>query len=251
MIPKVIHYCWFGKQPLPKSVKANIDSWKKNCPDYTIVQWNEDNFDVNKYCFTKEAYEKKQWAFVSDVARLDIIYNNGGIYLDTDVELIKSLDSVLNTQAYFACEDRFSVATGLGFGAIKYNQFVLSNLKEYCNRHFVNSDGSLNKVLCVDITTHLLFERGFKANNAKQKLNGITIYPSSYFCPIRLGHRNDKVKINTISIHHYNASWKKASNKKTKNNGVIVLKKYIKYYVDSLFGYGIYNKIKYFIKHRE
>lgn len=242
MIPKVIHYCWFGKQPLPKSVKANIDSWKKNCPDYTIVQWNEDNFDVDKYSFTREAYNNRQWAFVSDVARLDIIYNHGGIYLDTDVELLKSLDSVLDTQAYFACEDRFSVNTGLGFGAVKHNQFVLSNLQEYQNKHFVNLDGTLDKVICVDITSHLLFKMGFKANGKKQKIDGLIIYPKSYFCPIRFGSQRERIEDNTISIHHYDATWKETTKKE--NETISFIKKYVKYYIDSLLGYGTYNRIK-------
>lgn len=244
MIPKVINYCWFGGGPLPGSVKLNIDSWKKFCPDYKIIQWNEKNFDVNKYCFAREAYEKKKWAFVSDVARLDIIYKHGGIYLDTDVELIKSLDPVLNAQSYFACEDRFSVNTGLGFGSVKKNEFILSNLKEYKNKHFINSDGSLNKILCVDVTTHLLSLMGFKANESKQIINGMVIYPSSYFCPIQLGHRNNKVSSNTISIHHYSASWKEASDNIKGSDRMIILKKYIKHYVDYICGYGTYNKFK-------
>ena len=124
MIPKVIHYCWFGRNPKPELVQNCIASWKKYCPDYEIVEWNEDNFDVNYCKFTEEAYKAKKWAFVSDVARLVAVYENGGIYLDTDVELKQSLDSLLQYDVWFVRENEVSIATGLGFGAVKQSALV-------------------------------------------------------------------------------------------------------------------------------
>ncbi|WEV70711.1 glycosyltransferase [Lactobacillus sp. ESL0785] len=248
MIPKVINYCWFGKASLPPQVQRCINSWQKYCPDYTIIQWNESNFDVNKYSFTKEAYERQQWAFVSDVARLDIIYHYGGIYLDTDVELIKSLDSVLAAEAYFGCEDRFTVNTGGGFGGVKGNKFILANLNEYQRLHFINQDGTFNQVLCTDITTHLLAKSGFKFNGSKQKIGNVIIYPSSYFCPVNFWRQKLVIKPNTISIHHYAASWKDEKNKSKSSGKVLGIKKYLKHYIDFLWGYGTYNSLKRLIK---
>lgn len=248
MIPKVIHYCWFGKQPLPKSVKANIDSWKKNCPDYTIVQWNEDNFDVNKYSFTKEAYDNKQWAFVSDVARLDIIYNHGGIYFDTDVKMLRNISSVLSCACFLSREDRFFVNTGIGFGSIKYNQFILENLMQYHNKHFVNKNGSFNKITCVDVTTNLLYEMGLRPSNKICVIGGIKIYPSSYFCPIKYGSNSRKISKTAFTIHNYTASWKNEDDKEKNNYISITVKKYIKYYLDRFGGFGTYNRIKKIIK---
>lgn len=131
MIPKKIHYCWFGKNPLPNEVKKCIESWKLFCPDYEIIEWNEENYDVFKIDYMAEAYKAEKYAFVSDYARLDIIYNNGGIYLDTDVELIRPLDDLLHHSCYLGMELPGRVATGLGFGAVKGNNFLYENMKYY------------------------------------------------------------------------------------------------------------------------
>ena len=137
MIPKIINYCWFGKNPLPTSVKKCINSWKKYCPDYKIIQWDETNFDVKSNMFVKEAYEAKAWAFVSDYARLKVKYENGGIYFDTDVELVKNLDFLLKNSAYIGIQQsEYLCNTGLGFGAekgillLKSNAFVNKNNKK-------------------------------------------------------------------------------------------------------------------------
>lgn len=136
MIPKVIHYCWFGHNEKPELVKRCIESWKKYCPDYEIKEWNENNFDVNLCDYTKQAYYEGKWAFVSDVARLWIVYNEGGIYLDTDVELHNTLDELLNYSCWFACDDIRYINTGLGFGGEKNHQLVGSILKDYYNKIF-------------------------------------------------------------------------------------------------------------------
>lgn len=135
MIPKIIHYCWFGKNEKSTLLLNCIKSWQKYCPDYEIIEWNESNFDVNFSQYTSEAYNSKKWAFLSDVARLWAVYNFGGIYLDTDVELNNSLDSLLSYNAWFASEDVKSVNTGMGFGAQKHNTLVYNLLKDYDNAH--------------------------------------------------------------------------------------------------------------------
>ncbi|MFL2030194.1 glycosyltransferase family 32 protein [Loigolactobacillus zhaoyuanensis] len=247
MIPKVINYCWFGKKPLDSKTIKNIQSWKKYCPDYKIIQWNESNFDIKKYRFTFEAYKKQQWAFVSDVARLDIIYNNGGFYLDTDVELISSLDDFTKNKVFLAREDRLTVNTGIGFGAEINNEFVLHNLQEYQDERFINDDGTLNRILCVDITTHLLNLLKIKPSNKIQKINEITVYPREYFCPIRIGSGRIVITDNTVSIHHYDASWKSKEDSSSKNY-LIPIKKMIKFYTDRLLGFGTYNHIKQLLK---
>ena len=136
MIPKIIHYCWFGRGEKPELLKHCIESWKKYCPDYEIKEWNEENFDVNMFQYTSEAYKMKKYAFVSDVARVWIVYNYGGIYLDTDVELKQSLDDFLKYDGWFASDSIKFVATGLGFGGIKGNKIVKAILDDYEDRAF-------------------------------------------------------------------------------------------------------------------
>ena len=131
MIPKVIHYCWFGGNPKSETIMACIDSWHRYCPDYKIIEWNEDNFDVNILPYIKDAYEDKKWAFVSDYARLFIIYNNGGIYLDTDVLLHRSLDELLQYDCWLASDDVRYINTGLGFGAIYKHPLIGAAMEEY------------------------------------------------------------------------------------------------------------------------
>lgn len=137
MIPKVIHYCWFGGNPLPYEVKKCIKSWEKMCPDYEIKQWNESNFDISDNTFARVAYENKAWAFVSDYARLKIVFDYGGIYLDTDVELLKSLDHLLDNKCYIGIQQAQSLCqTGLGFGAEKNSYIVEKMLEKYSNIEF-------------------------------------------------------------------------------------------------------------------
>lgn len=117
MIPKKIHYCWFGMGEKPELAKKCIQSWKKYCPDYEIIEWNEDNFDIDQYPYLRWCYDNKKWAFLSDFARLLVVYQNGGIYFDTDVELIKTPDELLGCNAFFGFENDKNIATGLGFRA--------------------------------------------------------------------------------------------------------------------------------------
>lgn len=136
MIPKVIHYCWFGHNEKPELVKRCIESWKKYLPDYEIKEWNEENFDINLCDYVRQAYDEGKWAFVSDVARLWIIYNEGGIYLDTDVELHKNLDELLDYSCWFGCDDIRYINTGLGFGANKKQWLIGKILEDYYDKKF-------------------------------------------------------------------------------------------------------------------
>lgn len=209
MIPKKIHYCWFGRNPKPELMQRCIASWKKYCPDYEIVEWNEDNFDITQNDYAREAYEAKKWAFVTDYARLWIVYNHGGIYLDTDVELIKPLDDLLNLPAFFGFEDMQNVNTGLGFGAEQGNAVVARMLEDYADIHFVKEDGSIDKLPCPVRNTkaiaHLL-PRQYAGCSIVETVNAV-FYPPEYFCPLDPGGVNLQETGNTYSIHWFSASW--------------------------------------------
>lgn len=228
-IPKKIHYCWFGGKELPDQVKQCIESWKVCCPDYEIIRWNESNFDYQKYAFTKEAYDAKKWAFVSDVARLDIIYNYGGIYLDTDVELLTSLDRFLDNAAFMGFEQGRKVNTGLGFGAEKGNPVIKSNLDMYNEVRFAAENGSIDEIACPIITTSVLEQIGLERKDMFQQLEGITIYPTSVFCPMLFSDGTAEIKEDTVSIHHYAASWTTAAEKRKMQKRVDIYTKYGKY----------------------
>ncbi|MEG0034374.1 MAG: glycosyltransferase [Bacilli bacterium] len=214
MIPKIIHYCWFGKNEIPEKDKKCIASWKKYCPDYQIIEWNEDNYDVSKCEYMKEAYSKKYWGFVPDYARLDIIYQFGGIYLDTDVELIKSFDSLLENRVYVGVEKNGKVALGLGFGAEPNNLIIKKLLDTYEKLNFSNEDGSVNLVASPTYITKTLEEIGYKIGDKDQKIGELQIYPSQYLSPMCFETGRINITDNTYSIHWYNASWMSIEEKK-------------------------------------
>ena len=208
MIPKVIHYCWFGGNPLPELAQKCISSWKMHCPDYEIKEWNESNFDLNCCDFVKEAYESKKWAFVSDYARLKIIYDQGGIYLDTDVELVKSLDELLNVRCYLGAETSGYIATGLGFGAEKGNCIIQEMIQEYTERHFKLNDRIYDIEPCPIKNTKPLLKHGYRFNDSYiWKNENVTVFPPEYFCPLNYETGKTNITKNTYSIHLYNASW--------------------------------------------
>lgn len=212
-IPKKISYCWFGKNPLPDKVVKCIESWKKHCPDYEIIRWDESNYDVNKIPFIRDAYKEKKWAFVSDYARLDIVNEIGGIYLDTDVELVKNIDFMLDQEAFFAVEKgNYNVATGLGFGAEPNNIHVRKQMEVYENSSFYKDDGTLNLKACPVISTEYFEKIGFEKKDNIQKFDGCTIYPSDFFCPMDF-EGNMKMTDNTVGIHWYDATWLDKSDK--------------------------------------
>ena len=205
MIPKIIHYCWFGGNELSELAERCIESWKRYCPDYKIIEWNESNFDLDCCDFVKEAYQAKKWAFVSDYARLKIIYDYGGIYLDTDVELIKTLDSLLKERCYFGEETTGAVNTGLGFGAEKHNDIVQLLLKEYDGYHFTLADGTYDMEPCPTKNTRPLKDIW--------KCDEFVVFPPEFFCPIDYATKIKTITTNTISIHLFNASWQNAFDK--------------------------------------
>lgn len=208
MIPKIIHYCWFGGNPLPMDVKQCIESWKKMCPDYEIKRWDESNFDVNAHPFTKAAYEAKAWAFVSDYARLKVVYDNGGIYLDTDVELLKNLDFLREYQCYIGVQQAGHLCTtGLGFGATKSNPVVQRMLGKY--DQIVFSEEKKAEFACPYLNNEAMEEIGYSYNeDSPVDLNGTLVLPPKYLDPIAPGEGMKFLCCEgTVSIHHYSASW--------------------------------------------
>ena len=216
MIPKTIHYCWFGGNPLPELAQKCIASWRKFLPDYEIKEWNEENFDVNIIPYIAEAYEAKKYAFVSDYARFWILYHHGGLYFDTDVEIVKSMDDIIARGPFMGCENSpqagkgattLGVAPGLGLGVNPGLGLYLELLDMYSTLHFKNSDGSNNTMTIVKYTTELLVTHGLQNVEGIQLIAGVYIYPKEYFCP--KDYRTGEMRItgNTVAIHHFAESW--------------------------------------------
>lgn len=205
-IPKIIHYCWFGGNPLPEDAKKYIESWKKYCPDYEIIEWNEENFDVNCNDYVKEAYNAKKWAFVSDYARLYALVNYGGIYMDTDVEVIKSLDSFLKHDAFSGFETDTSIPTGI-MGCKKNFELFKEFLDYYNDKHFLLENGEYNLVTNVATMTKICEKYNLNKNNEYQEIKGFVLYPKDYFCP--KDHETGVINLteNTFTIHHFAGSW--------------------------------------------
>lgn len=240
MIPKIIHYCWFGKKPLPKLAKKCLRSWKKHCPDFSFLLWNEENFDVNVNLFVKQSYEVGNYAFVSDFVRLYVVYQYGGIYLDTDVQLIKSVNSLLDYDAFFGFEGvypngEYYVATGLGFGSICRHPLLKMLINDYEKRNVVSKDGVLVETrACPIINRDIFMKYGFVMNGKTQIIDNTILLDQSYLCPIMFNNTVKLIKKNTISIHYYAATWvEQSENKKrvirNRNNK-------IKHYIEKIFG---------------
>lgn len=208
MIPKKIHYCWFGGNPLPKDVQKYIDTWKKFCPDYEIKEWNEQNFDIHLNRYVEEAYQQKKWAFVSDVARIYALYAEGGIYMDTDVEVVKNLDTLLNNQGFLGFEGTQWIATNI-VGFEPKHGLLEQFLDSYNHRIFVKSDGSLDQTTNVEEITKLLVDKySLQLNGIKQILpEGIVIYPTDYFSPYDYIQGKLNRTSNTYSIHWFSQTW--------------------------------------------
>ena len=216
MIPKKIHYCWFGGNPLPEKDQKCIESWGKFCPDYEIIRWDESNYDVTKNPYMKEAYDAKKWGFVPDYARLDIIYNEGGIYLDTDVELVKNLDLLLKNDAFMGFEDGEHVSPGLCIAAVPHHQTIRKLMGIYSERHFLKEDGTLDLTPSPIMNTDMLVSFGLIKNNQIQVVADITIFPKDYFCPKDYQTGKLNVTENTYGIHWFNASWQSPHQKRMK-----------------------------------
>ena len=207
MIPKTIHYCWFGGNPLPEDAQKCIASWKKYCPDYEIKEWNETNFDINYMPFVKQAYESGKFAFVSDIARLIALYNEGGVYMDTDVELLKPLDELLENTAYIGFENNEFVNSGQGFGSQAGTDFLKEHIDVYKKEKFINEDGTFNIIKCTAVTTDLLLAKGLEQNGKKQTVGDMMVYPADYFNPYDDATGRLHKTENTYSIHWYAKTW--------------------------------------------
>lgn len=230
-IPPIIHYFWFGKKTIPDSLKRCIESWYKYCPDYEIVQWNEDNYDISKHPYMQQAYENGAYGFVPDYARLDILYNYGGFYLDTDVELIKSLDEMRYQESFVGVEKWQVLNFGGCSGAVKGNPMVGQFLKERESVYFIDANGNQNRNTCGYYDTRVAIRNGYILNGTTQCVNGMNIYAYDYFHPYDYMSGLTNITDNTVSIHHFNGGWldddMRAQNELTKCN-------YLKLYNESI-----------------
>lgn len=219
---KTIHYCWFGRGEKPALALKCIESWKKFLPGYVIKEWNEDNFDVNIISYTAEAYKAKKYAFVSDYARFWVLYHYGGIYFDTDVEVIKPMDDIIKRGPFMGIEVKAhgdvvpAVAPGLGICAPAGLELYKEILNYYEPLHFIMDDGSYNQVTVVRHVTKVLEENGLKPTNELQKVAGVWIYPHDYFNPLDDFTGKLKTTTNTRSIHWYSRSWSESPDWKIK-----------------------------------
>ena len=206
MIPKIIHYIWLGGKPLPKIAEKCIDSWKKFCPDYEIKRWDETNLDINKYEFSKEAYAAKKFAFVSDVFRTEILYNEGGIYFDIDVELIKPIDNILNDiDCVMGFETSNLLNPGLFIASNKENSDLKNILELYKITKF--DINNLKNLTVCQVYTKYYEKYGLVPQDQTQTIEKTKFYSSEYFSPIDVVTNKKKITKNTYSIHWYNASW--------------------------------------------
>lgn len=218
MIPKIIHYCWFGKNLLPKSAKECIASWKKFFPDYEIKEWNEDNFNINITTYTAEAYKAKKYAFVSDYARFWILYNYGGLYFDTDVEVLKPMDDIMAKGGFMGMEkaegstlDNFDnntilIAPGLGLAVEKGHTFYKEILEIYNKKHFISWSGNFTGTVVTTVTNCILSKTSIH-KDCINEFQGIYIYPDEYFDPMNYYTKKTTITPNTRTIHKYAATW--------------------------------------------
>jgi len=205
-IPKVIHYIWVGGYQIPEKHLEWMQSWKKHCPDYEIKLWNEKNYDIGKCRYMLQAYESGMYAYVPDYMRLDILYEHGGIYLDTDVELLKSLDELLYYPAYFGMGRHHSVAPGLGFGSAPGNELIKEMRDVYYDVSFINSDGRANRLNTDIYQTEVLRWHGFSGVNGFHAVKDAAIFPTEYFCPKSTVFGIVRITDNCHSIHHFEVS---------------------------------------------
>ncbi len=206
MIPKIIHYCWFGRGEKPELAKKCIASWRKFCPDFALREWNEDSFDIHCCPYVEEAYGSKKYAFVTDFVRLYALYHYGGIYMDTDVEVVQPLDSFLTHKAFSGFESAQWVPTG-----IMASEAMLPIFKEllddYRDRHFIKKDGSIDTTTnCVAIT-NIMLKHGLELNNRQQTIADFTFFPADYFCPFSNETGVLSKTERTVAIHWFNKSW--------------------------------------------
>lgn len=213
-IPKVIHYCWFGKGKKPDLIKECLSNWHTILDDYEIVEWNEENFDVFQHPYVKEAYEAKKYAFVSDYVRLYALYNFGGIYLDTDVKIYKKFDDLLHHNSFWGLEQENYIATST-IGAKKNNPLIKIFFEEYQNATFLNSDGSYKQLTNVAIISKIMRNLGLVQKGNYLEIEGVAVvYPQVYFSPydyVNIRHLEDD---RTYTKHYFFKSWLSSKEKR-------------------------------------
>lgn len=207
MIPKIIHYCWFGHGEKPELAKKCIASWRRFCPDFEIREWNEDNCDYLAIPFMAEAYAAKKYAFVSDVMRLIVLEQYGGVYFDTDVEVVRNISSLLNDEGFIGFENNKFVNSGQVMAAVPHQPIVRAMIEEYEKLHFTNVNGGVNSVGCPHLNTDVMERFGLVRNGREQIVSGIHVYPADYFNPFDSVTGKLTKTDNTYSIHWYSMSW--------------------------------------------
>lgn len=206
-IPKIIHYCWFGGKPKPALAEKCIASWKKFCPDYEIMEWNEGNFDLSTApLYVHQAYQAGRWAFVTDYVRLVALVKFGGVYMDTDVEVVKPLDPYLHHEAFVGFESSKGIQTGLLACSPEFELFR-AFLAHYDTARFIREDGTQDTTTNVEVLTRLCTQRGLQMNDRYQVIDGLAVYPREYFCPVDFDTEKLKRTRKTVTIHWFSASW--------------------------------------------
>lgn len=207
MIPKIIHYCWFGRGEKPELAKKCIASWRKFCPDFEIREWNEDNCDCLAMPFMAEAYAAKKYAFVSDVMRLIVLEQYGGVYFDTDVELLRGISPLMDDEGFIGFENEQYVASGLTIAAVPHQPVIQAMIEEYQKLHFTRADGTTNAVGCPRLNTDVMERFGLVRNGREQIVAGIHVYPAEWFNPMDSVTGKLTKTANTYSVHWYSMSW--------------------------------------------
>ena len=238
MIPKIIHYCWLSDDPFPDLIEKCINSWKEKLPDYKIKCWNTSNFDITSTDYTREAFEAKKYAFVSDYIRLYALYEEGGIYLDSDIEVIKRFDELLADDAFTCFENNHSVAAWI-FGSKPHNPIFKEFLDIYKNKHFIVDNGQMDLTPNPVPITNICEKHGLILNNITQKLDYISVYSKDYFCPYNRATEELNITNNTYCIHYFNGAWIPAEKKAiiTKRKDIIL--KYGKIAGYLFYGYKV------------
>lgn len=238
-IPKIIHYCWFGEKDKPKKVKKCIESWHKNLKGYKFMEWNEDNFDINCNSYVRQAYDEKKYAYVSDYARILALYNYGGIYMDTDVEVLKPYDDILGNTCVLGFEEENYIATSF-MAVVPEHSLIKEFIDRYKNLEFYNDKGSLDLTTNVQRLTSILEDKGLLRDSIYQVIDyDISIYPQDYFSPYDYGNCIYNNTTNTYCIHHFIVSWLPWTAK---------VKKAIKKLVIPIIGKSNMNKIRSILK---
>ncbi len=215
-IPKIIHFCWFGHGQMDDKMKHCFSTWEKYCPDFKIMKWDEETFDLDSCTYAKQAYERKRWAFVTDYVRFKALQQYGGFYMDTDMELLKPLDDLLDNKTVFSFKQKvpgmkqFGITSGI-IGTVPNNELFNPLIEQFESRSYINKDGEEDITPIAKFLTDLLCEHGGRQDNSFQKLDGITVYPNDYLCPtiLRSGETVEiQVTENTYAIHHFTGTWR-------------------------------------------